>query len=118
MDSDIPWNFRSRGMIYAAGGGIVLRIGKIGMMIGQFVTSKAGHDKDTLYVVSNLEKEFVYLCDGRLKLMASPKKKRRKHVQPINEAVDEVLRKRLMDGEKVYDEEIRYAIKQYKINHK
>ena len=87
------------------------------MMIGQFVTSKAGHDKGTLYVVAGRKEEFVYLCDGRLKLLASPKKKRMKHVQPINEAVDAALQKRLMDGEKVYDEEIKYAIKQYKINH-
>ena len=90
---------------------------KTGMMIGQFVTSKAGHDKGTLYVVSNLEEEFVYLCDGRLKLLASPKKKRMKHVQPINETVDAVLQRRLAGGEKVYDEEVKYAIKQYKINH-
>ena len=87
---------------------------KTGMMIGQFVTSKAGHDKGTLYVVSNLEEEFVYLCDGRLKPLASPKKKRIKHVQPINETVDAALQRRLMDGGKVYDEEIKYAIKQYK----
>ena len=110
--------FISVGFICAARGGMRVRIGKKGMMIGQFVTSKAGHDKGTLYVVSNLEEEFVYLCDGRLKLLASPKKKRMKHVQPINEAVDAVLQKRLIDGEKVYDEEVRYAIKQYKINHK
>ena len=90
---------------------------KTGMMIGQFVTSKAGHDKGTLYVVSNLEEEFVYLCDGRLKLLASPKKKRIKHVQPINEVVDAALQRRLIDGEKVYDEEVKYAIKQYKSNH-
>lgn len=88
------------------------------MTIGQFVTSKAGHDKGTLYVVSNLDEEFVYLCDGRLKLLAAPKKKRMKHVQPINEAVDVELQRRLIDSEKVYDEEIKYAIKQYKINHK
>ena len=87
------------------------------MTIGQFVTSKAGHDKGTLYVVSNLDEEFVYLCDGRLKLLAAPKKKRMKHVQPINEAVDAELQRRLIGSEKVYDEEIKYAIKQYKINH-
>ena len=87
------------------------------MTIGQFVTSKAGHDKGTLYVVSNLDEEFVYLCDGRLKLLAAPKKKRMKHVQPINEVVDAELQRRLIDSEKVYDEEIKYAIKQYKINH-
>lgn len=84
------------------------------MTIGQFVISKAGHDKGTVYMVFGLEGDFAYLCDGRLKTAASPKKKRLKHVQPINRGVDEALEKRLADGEKVYDEEIRYAIKKYK----
>ena len=84
------------------------------MMVGQFVTSKAGHDKGTLYVVCAMEGDFLYLCDGRLKTYESPKKKRLKHVQPINRTVDAVLQRRLGDGGKVYDEEIKYAIKQYK----
>ena len=89
-------------------------IGKTGMVAGQFVTSKAGHDKGTLYVVCGQEKDFLYLCDGRLKTYESPKKKRLKHVQPVNRTVDAELQKRLENGEKVYDEEIKYAIKQYK----
>ena len=84
------------------------------MVVGQFVTSKAGHDKGALYVVCGQEKDFLYLCDGRLKTYDSPKKKRLKHVQPICKMVDAALRKRLENGEKVYDEEIKYAIKQYK----
>ena len=82
-------------------------------MIGQFAISKAGHDKDALYVVVGQEKDFVYLCDGRLKTPDKPKKKRLKHVQPINRTVDEVLLKKLQSGEKVYAEEIKYALKHY-----
>ena len=80
-------------------------------MIGQFVTSKAGHDKGALYVVAAEEGDFVYLCDGRLKLLEAPKKKRRKHIQPINAAVEEELQRRLASGDGVRDEEIRYAIR-------
>ena len=47
-------------------------------MTGQLVTSRAGHDKDTLYVIIAEEGDFVYLCDGRLKPPDRPKKKRRK----------------------------------------
>ena len=36
-------------------------------MIGQFATSKAGHDKNMLYVVVAEEGEFVALCDGQRK---------------------------------------------------
>jgi len=81
-------------------------------MVGQFVISKAGHDKGTLYVVAAEEKDFVYLSDGRLKLPEKPKKKRRKHVQPIEKSVDAVLLARLTAGETVEPERIRYAIKQ------
>ena len=82
-------------------------------MIGQLAISKAGHDKDALYVVVGQEKDFVYLCDGRLKTLEKPKKKRLKHVQPVNRTVDETLLKKLQSGEKVYAEEIKYALKQY-----
>ena len=83
-------------------------------MIGQFATSKAGHDKDTLYVITAQEGDFVYLCDGRLKMPDKPKKKRIKHIQPINAAVEGELRRKLCSGEKVYPEEIKYALRQYR----
>ncbi len=82
--------------------------------IGQFVTSKAGHDKGTLYVIIAAEGDFVYLSDGNLKPPGKPKKKRSRHVQPINCFVGEELLHRLESGEKVYAEEIKYALKQYK----
>ena len=34
-------------------------------MIGELATSKAGHDKDRLYMIVGEEGECVYLCDGR-----------------------------------------------------
>ncbi len=84
-------------------------------MIGQLATSKAGHDKGVLYVVVGQEGDFVYLSDGRLKKPDKPKKKRLKHIQPINETVEEALRKRLQDGGRVYGEEIKSAIKKYEL---
>lgn len=80
-------------------------------MTGQLVTSKAGHDKGTLYVIVAQEDDFVYLCDGRLKTPEKPKKKRLKHIQPMNAAVGGELLKKLQSGEKVYAEEIKYALK-------
>ena len=46
-------------------------------MLGEFATSKAGHDKDRLYMIVGEEEEWVYLCDGRLRGVEHPKKKRR-----------------------------------------
>ena len=86
-------------------------------MIGQFAFSKAGHDKGTLYVIIAVEEDFAYLCDGRLKTVAAPKKKRFRHIQLVNRTVDTDLLKRLSDGEKVYDEEVKRAIKLYKEQH-
>lgn len=82
-------------------------------MIGQLATSKAGHDKDRLYVIVGQKDGDVYLCDGKQRPPEKPKKKSRKHIQPINVFVDEKLCSKLLNGDKVYGEEIRYAIKQY-----
>lgn len=82
-------------------------------MIGQYATSKAGHDKNTLYVIVAEEKDYIYLSDGRLKTPDSPKKKKRRHVQSINAWVADGLRQRLEAGENVTAEEIRFALKQY-----
>ncbi len=82
-------------------------------MIGQFVISRAGHDKDMVYVIVAEEGDFVYVSDGRLKLPKNPKKKRRKHVQTVNRTVEDALLRRMVAGETVEPEAIRYAIKQY-----
>ncbi len=82
-------------------------------MIGQFVTSKAGHDKAQCYVIIREEGDFVYLCDGRLKKLDAPKKKRRKHIQVSNRTVSEELLQKLQEGLHITDEEIKYEIKQY-----
>ncbi|MDE6923868.1 MAG: hypothetical protein K2P59_01215 [Acetatifactor sp.] len=82
-------------------------------MIGQFAISKAGHDKDNMYVIVAEEGEFVFLSDGKTKPPDKPKKKKRKHIRPVNRTVEEELLGKLQTGEKVYSEEIRYAVKEY-----
>ena len=79
-------------------------------MIGQFVTSKAGHDKDVLYVVVGEEGDFVFLSDGRLKPVDKPKRKRKKHIQPISQKVGEELISAIQNGSAT-NEQIKYAIK-------
>ena len=82
-------------------------------MIGQYATSKAGHDKDTLYVIIAEEGDFVELSDGRLKPVDRPKKKRRKHIQIINKTVDEALLSALQQR-RASNEQIKRALRQYK----
>lgn len=44
-------------------------------MTGMLASSKAGHDKDTVYVIIKEETEYVYLVDGRLRTLAKPKER-------------------------------------------
>lgn len=81
---------------------------------GMLVKSKAGHDKDDLFVIIKVEDEYVYLVDGKFRTFQSPKKKKLKHVQHIN-YIDEDLAFKLRESKKVIDEEIKRAIKLYKV---
>lgn len=83
-------------------------------MIGKFAISKAGHDKSEAFVIVEAEGEFVYLCDGRCRTAAKPKKKRRKHIQIIERTVSEDLLVKLQNREKITDEQIRNALKTLK----
>jgi len=80
-------------------------------MVGMFAVSKAGHDKGQMYIIIKEEGDFAYLADGRLKTVDSPKKKRKKHLQPIKKGMDTALAEKLKSGKTVYNEEIKYAIK-------
>lgn len=82
-------------------------------MTGYLATARAGHDKGVLYVIVGEDEKHVYLCDGHLRSMSHPKKKNPRHVQIINETVDQSILARLLMKEQVFDHEIKYAIKQY-----
>ncbi len=83
-------------------------------MIGKFATSKAGHDQSKMYVIVAEEGDFVYVCDGKYKTVSKPKKKRKKHIQIINCTVEKELLNKLLNHEKVMDEQIKYALKNMK----
>ena len=83
-------------------------------MTGQLVTSTAGHDKGNIYIIIDEDENFLYLCDGKTKNQDNPKKKRKKHAEMIYAFAQDSLRNRLKSGERVYPEEFRTTIKQYK----
>ena len=76
-------------------------------MIGMLAVSRAGHDKETTYVIIDEEGEYVYLADGQLKTVDRPKKKNKKHIQIIKK----IKIDRPEDGFK--DLEIKRTIKTY-----
>ena len=80
-------------------------------IIGRFAVSKAGHDKGCVYLIKASDDKYVYLSDGRFHPWNKPKKKNIKHVQMMSETAVEPLYSRLYKEDKVFDHEIKYAIK-------
>ena len=81
--------------------------------IGCFAISRAGHDKDKMYVILSLQGEYAMVSDGRLKTVNEPKKKSLKHLQLMHRTVNEELLNKLNSGLTVTNEEIKYEIKHY-----
>ena len=81
--------------------------------IGEFAKSKAGHDKEEIFIIINKEEEYVYLVDGKSRILDKPKKKKIKHIQVINQ-IDEELQRKLETNLILRDEDIKRAIKSYK----
>ena len=77
-----------------------------------FAQSKAGHDKDEIYYVYAEEDADVILVNGKNRTIEYPKKKRKKHVQPINRVSNEV-RSILGEPEVLDDAAIRRALRKY-----
>ena len=82
-------------------------------MVARLVKSLAGHDKESLYFVMREDASHVYLVDGVLKLVENPKKKNKKHVQPIVKMKSDELEKKLMQHMPIRNEEIKRFLKLY-----
>ena len=72
---------------------------------GTVVMSLSGHDKGSLYVVLKKEENFLFVCDGKNKLLSNPKKKNKRHLKATGIYVD------LSVYNPLYDAHIRKALK-------
>lgn len=81
-------------------------------MTGMFATSKAGHDKGKLYIILKEDEEYVYLADGRLKPVDSPKKKKKKHIQIIKKT-DETIAFMIEENKPISNEQVKRALTEY-----
>ena len=68
-------------------------------MTEMFAISKAGHDKGQMYVILKEEGEYLYLVDGKTRGVDNPKKKKKKHVQPVKTGADEKLAEKIQKTE-------------------
>lgn len=73
---------------------------------GQVVISEAGRDSGYLMVVTDYDKAYVYVCDGKERRFEKPKRKNPKHIKKthwiLNETQmhsDKSLRKALAEIE-------------------
>ena len=82
-------------------------------MCGMLAFSRAGHDRDRLYMIVDQDDDSVYLCDGRLRTVDKPKKKKVKHVQIVKRISPEI-RECMESGKKPDDIMIRRTIEEFK----
>lgn len=76
---------------------------------GMFARSLAGHDKNKLYVIIQIEGEYVYLVDGNIRTIDHPKKKKEKHIQ-IDYQISEFIQEKIDSRTTIRDEDIKRAI--------
>ncbi|PKM94987.1 MAG: RNA-binding protein [Firmicutes bacterium HGW-Firmicutes-1] len=73
---------------------------------GQIIKSKAGRDQDKIFVIIDIQDEYVYLVDGHFRRIENPKKKKLKHIQPMN-IVIETIKHKIENEEKLTNADIR-----------
>jgi len=73
----------------------------IDLKLGDLVTSVAGHDKNDIYLIINIDGKFVWLADGKKRKLSNPKVKNHRHVKYVGEG-----------GVELKDEQIAHLIKQ------
>ena len=73
------------------------------------VTSTAGRDKGEAFFVLATEGDFLLLADGKQRRLENPKRKRRKHVELVEEGSGPVADK-IRSSEKITNSELRKAI--------
>ena len=78
--------------------------------LGQFVKSKAGRDKDRIFIIIEIVDEvYVKIVDGDLRRVESPKRKKIKHLAKMNDVSDDIQLK-LKDNRKVTNQMVRREI--------
>ena len=82
-------------------------------MTGKMAFSKAGHDKGKLYLIIKQEEDRVWLADGAGGGLLTPKKKNKKHVQIVNQGIDEKELERFWENPAWADNQIRETLSQF-----
>ena len=73
--------------------------------------SRAGHDRDTVYVVLAADDTYFWLADGKRRKLENPKKIKQMHVQVVKHLPKALLQEM---GSITLDAHIRKILKSYK----
>ena len=79
-------------------------------MFGNIVLSKAGRDKDELFVVTQIEENYVFLADGDIHKIENPKRKKIKHIEETPH-FNENIASKLKSNSRVTNQELKRALK-------
>lgn len=83
------------------------------LKVGQIVRPLAGRDKGQVMVVYEiLDQNYVTICDGKLRKVSNPKKKKVRHLAKTNQIVT-ILHEKLKNGDKVNNAEIRKCLESF-----
>jgi ribosomal protein L14E/L6E/L27E len=83
------------------------------LKIGQIVKSKAGRDKGRVFLICQvIDEQFILVCDGDLRKLNSPKKKKVKHLVIYNTVLTEFAKK-LQCNENLNDAYVRKLLEPY-----
>ncbi len=87
-----------------------------GIQIGQYVRSKAGRDKNHIFLVLDIiDHEYVLLVDGDSRRIEKPKKKKIKHLYEYKQ-ISDVVREKKTDDKKLTNLMIRKEIEKFDVN--
>ena len=56
---------------------------------GELVICNAGREKDRLMCVTEFDGKYVYVCDGKERLLNNPKRKNPKHIVKTNKLISQ-----------------------------
>ena len=74
------------------------------------VLSLSGKDKNTFLAVISADENYIYLSDGKNRLIENPKRKNRKHVRPTDTV--------LTDEQMATNRELRRSLQKYNVTGK
>ncbi|MDD4439148.1 MAG: KOW domain-containing RNA-binding protein [Tissierellia bacterium] len=83
------------------------------LKIGQIVKSKAGRDKGRIFLICRVvDEQFVLVCDGSLRKLNNPKKKKVKHLMIYKTVLTEFAEK-LQENQNLNDAYVKKLLEPY-----